>query len=78
MDSLLEQIQGVRDTDRLSELYEAVQRAVAEEVPALHTVYVPRTLAVGSRIRGVGVGLNGPFGSLADWWIPPARRRATR
>jgi ABC-type transport system substrate-binding protein len=77
MDATLDSLQTTTDPTRLRELYSEVQRRVAQDVPMVYTIYVPNLLAVGPRVQDVSAGLNGPFASVAAWWIPPARRHAT-
>lgn len=76
MDAVLDSLRTATDPTRVRELYGEVQRRVARDVPMVYTLYVPRLLAVGPRIQDVSANLNGPFASVAEWWIEPARRRA--
>jgi len=64
-----------RDSGQLHAAYRKIQEILRQQVPVVYTVYVPRTLAVGPRLRGVEPALNTPLASVADWWIPPAMRR---
>ena len=75
VDSALERLGDVLSSDELREVYRELQRHIAEDVPMIYTVYVPRLLAVGPRVRGVTADANGPFASVSEWWIPPTQRR---
>lgn len=75
VDSVLTLLQSTTEPQRLRDLYEELQRQLVEDVPALYTVYVPRLLAVGARLRGVRADLNGPLASVSEWWIPETQRR---
>lgn len=78
VDSILEELRSTRDDQGRSRLYRELQRRVSEDFPVIYTLYVPRLLAVGPRIRGVEAGRNGPFSSVSEWWIPAAQRRRGR
>ncbi len=75
VDSLVERLQTRLSSDERRDIYRQLQRRVTEDVPAIYILYVPRVLAIGGRLQGVREDLNGPFGSVTEWWIPPARRR---
>jgi peptide/nickel transport system substrate-binding protein len=75
VDSLLARLTTALPDDERAAIYHTLQRRVAEDVPMVYTVYFPRMLAVGPRLEGVRADLNGPFASVARWWIPPAQRR---
>ncbi len=75
VDSLLERLQQPLSNEERRDIYRRIQRRVAEDVPILFTVYVPRLAIVGPRLEGVTSSLNGPFGAASDWWIPGALRR---
>lgn len=75
LDSLMAVAVTARDSAQLRRTYHEIQRILRDRVPVLYTVYVPRMLAVGSRLRGVEPALNTPLASVAEWWIPPARRQ---
>lgn len=68
MDRILERLrENEAETERLA-LYRELQERLAEDVPAVFTVYVPRTLVSGERIRDVKPAPGGPFGGAAAWW----------
>lgn len=75
VDSLLERLRAPIAPDERREIYQEIQRRVAEDVPMLFTIYVPRVAIVGPRLRGVTADLNGPFSSVTRWWVPPQLRR---
>lgn len=72
-DSLLEVLAASSDSARLAGAYRAIQALVARDVPMLYTVHVPRVLASGPRLRGVEPDVNGPFVSVASWWLAADR-----
>jgi peptide/nickel transport system substrate-binding protein len=74
-DSIIERLGTILSDGDRAAAYHDLQRRVAEEVPILYTVYFPRTLAMGERLRDVEVDLNGPFAHVTGWWIPAAQRR---
>jgi peptide/nickel transport system substrate-binding protein len=71
VDSILVQLRGVLPAGKRAGLYRELQRRVAEDVPTIYTVYVPRLALVGPRLQGVRVDLNGPFASILDWRLRP-------
>lgn len=75
LDSLLAAAATARGSTRLQSTYRGIQRILSREVPYIFTVYVPRGLAVGPRLRGVDPALNTPLATVAHWWIPADRRR---
>ena len=75
MDAALERLGTVLSPEELASAYVDIQRGVASDIPMIYTIYVPRLMAVGSRIQGVRVDLNGPFASVSEWWIHPGNRR---
>lgn len=75
VDELLARADRTTDADSLGAIYEELQRVVAEEVPLVFTIEIPRVLAVGPRVRDVHPGLGSPLAAVASWWIPPAERR---
>lgn len=75
VDSLVMELRRVVEPHRRGELYRELQRHVAEDVPTLYMLYIPRLAALGPRLQDVVIDLNGPFASVADWWIPTERRR---
>jgi peptide/nickel transport system substrate-binding protein len=75
VDSLILELRQLTDPDRRDDVYTALQRHVAEDVPTLYTLYLPRMAALGPRLEGVRVDLNGPFASVTEWWVPASRRR---
>ncbi|NIW35198.1 MAG: hypothetical protein GWN32_01035 [Gemmatimonadetes bacterium] len=75
VDSLIERLRSSVDPEKRQEIYRRVQRRVAEDVPMIFTVYVPRLEIVGPRLRDVTADLNGPFSTVTEWWIPPRLRR---
>jgi len=64
-------LRGVLPPGARAGLYRELQRRVAEDVPTIYTVYVPRLALVGPRLQGVRVDLNGPFASILDWRLRP-------
>ncbi|UCC72150.1 MAG: hypothetical protein JSV86_17555 [Gemmatimonadota bacterium] len=75
VDSLLELLRAPLAADERREIYSEIQRRVADDVPMLFVINVPRLAVVGSRLQGVEVDLNGPFAFAWRWWIAPAQRR---
>lgn len=75
LDTLMNVAVTARDSGQRHGAYREIQEILSEQVPVIYTVYVPRTLAVGPRLRGVEPALNTPLASVAEWWIPRARRR---
>ncbi len=69
VDSLLDALRTTVEPTARRDLYRALQRRVATDVPIVYTVYVPRIAVVGRRIDGVDVDLNGPFASAAKWRV---------
>ncbi len=76
MDSLLESLMSPLSADERRRTYDAIQRRVADDVPMLFVINVPRLAVVGPRLQGVEADLNGPFAYAWRWWIAPAERRA--
>lgn len=66
-DSALTALRAAREPDELRALYGRLQSRVAEEVPILYTLYVPRLLAVGPRVEGVAPDLDGPLANVHEW-----------
>lgn len=75
VDSLLTRLRTAVKPEERRALYAGLQRRIAEDVPVVYVVSVPRLAIVGPRLRAVRTDLNGPFASAAEWWIPAARRR---
>lgn len=75
VDSLVDELGTVIPDARRAEIYRELQRRVAEDVPIIYATYSPRLLAIGPRLQGVVVDLNGPFANANEWWIPAAQRR---
>jgi peptide/nickel transport system substrate-binding protein len=69
VDSLVQQLRAVLPDSARGEIYHALQRHVAEDVPMLYLMYVPRLLAVSARVEGVEVDANGPFASASRWQL---------
>jgi ABC-type transport system substrate-binding protein len=75
VDSLLELLSTPLSADERREIYSDIQARVAEDVPMLFVINLPRLAIVGSRLQGMEADFNGPFVSAGRWWIPPAERR---
>lgn len=75
VDSLLDLLKTPLSATERREIYSDIQSRVAEDIPMLFVINVPRLAIVGSRLQGMEADLNGPFVSAARWWIPPAERR---
>ncbi len=75
VDSLLELLNTPLSPDERREIYSEIQGRVAEDVPMLFVINVPRLAIVGSRLQGMEADLNGPFVSAGRWWIPATERR---
>jgi ABC-type transport system substrate-binding protein len=75
MDTLLERLGGPLSANDRGATIREIHRRVAEDVPMIFTVYVPRLAVSGSRLEGFAADLNGPFSSVTQWWIPPEKRR---
>lgn len=75
VDSAIDALEATADTTRRRTLYRELQDRVAEDVPYVYTIYLPRLLAVGPRLQDVRADRNGPFASVTSWWIPANRRR---
>lgn len=75
LDSLMNAAVTARDSAQRHWTYREIQAILRDQVPVIYTVYTPRTLAVGPRLRGVAPALNTPLASVAEWWIPPSRRQ---
>lgn len=78
VDSAIERLRTPLPPEERAGLYREIQRRVAEDAPILYLVYVPRLAVAGPRLPGVRVDFNGPFASVAEWWIPPRQRVAGR
>lgn len=74
VDGILERLREAPDEEERETLYRELQERLAEDVPVVYTVYVPRTLAVGSRLRGLEATPEGPFAAAAEWWRPGGGR----
>lgn len=75
VDDLLARADATTRPDSLERIYTELQRVVAERIPLVFTIEVPRVLAIGPRVRGASAELAGPLASAASWWIPPSERR---
>lgn len=75
LDSLLTMAASAADSQSLQRAYRGIQREVSGEVPYVFTVYVPRGLAVGPRLRGAQPVLSTAFATVEEWWIPRDSRR---
>jgi peptide/nickel transport system substrate-binding protein len=75
VDSLVQRLRDVLPDEERARIYRELQERVTQDVPLLYTVYVPRLLAVGSRLQGVTADRNGPLGNVSEWWIPTSQRR---
>ncbi|MFQ5889005.1 MAG: ABC transporter substrate-binding protein [Gemmatimonadota bacterium] len=75
VDSVLDRLNAAMEREELKELYGALQRHLAEDVPILYTAYAPRLLAVGPRLRNVRPGIGSPLQFVTEWWIPRDARR---
>ncbi|MGH7555710.1 MAG: ABC transporter substrate-binding protein [Longimicrobiales bacterium] len=75
VDSLVQRLRDVLPDDERARIYRELQQRVSQDVPLLYTVFTPRVLAVGQRLQGVTVDLNGPLGNVSEWWIPASQRR---
>ncbi|HVR30165.1 MAG TPA: peptide ABC transporter substrate-binding protein [Thermoanaerobaculia bacterium] len=69
VDSLVAILGTVIEDGHRRAIYAELQRRVALDVPIVYTIHSPRMLAVGPRLHGVRVDVNGPFASAARWWI---------
>ncbi len=69
VDSLVDRLRLSSEPDERRRIYAELQRHVAMDVPLVYTDYVPRILAVGPRVAGVGADPNGPFATLQEWRI---------
>jgi peptide/nickel transport system substrate-binding protein len=69
IDSLVEALSATADPDTQRGLYQALQREVAEDVPMIYTIYLPRLMIVGDRLQGVEVTPAGPFATVTEWWV---------
>lgn len=69
VDSLVSILQSTQDTIIRDGAYLQLQRAVAQDVPAVYTVYVSRILAYRPELQGVQVSSGGPFGFVTSWEI---------
>jgi len=69
MDSLLNQLRFEQDAGKRKQLYSRLQRKVADDVPVVYAVYVPRVVMLSPRVRGFRAGWNGPFFYMNDWSI---------
>lgn len=69
VDRLIESLRDVASATERTQVYAAIQRHVAEDVPAVYTIQIPRMMAVGPRLEGVETDRNGPFGSVAGWRV---------
>jgi peptide/nickel transport system substrate-binding protein len=67
VDSLIERLARTADPDARTRIYHELQRRVAEDVPMLYTIYLPRLFAVGEALQGVEVTDAGPFATVTDW-----------
>lgn len=67
VDSLVQQLRTVLPDSVRGDIYHTLQQRVAQDVPILYLMYVPRLLAVSPRIEGVEVDANGPFSSATRW-----------
>lgn len=76
VDALIERLEHELDPEERRELYREIQQKVAEDVPTVYTLYLPRVVLFGPRLQDVEVDLNGPFATAAQWWIRDGQRRA--
>lgn len=67
VDSLVSILHSTQDTIVRRRTYVDLQRAVADDVPAVYTVYVPRILAYRQELHGVRVSSGGPFSFVTEW-----------
>lgn len=75
VDSAVARLRTADDSAAVAAQYRVLEERVADDLPLVYLIRVPPVLAVGSRLRGVTVGPDGPFASAPDWWIPAAERR---
>ncbi len=68
VDRILERLREAPADEERETLYRELQERLAEDVPVIYTVYVPRTLVVGTSLRGLEAAPEGPFGTVAEWW----------
>jgi ABC-type transport system substrate-binding protein len=69
VDSMVEALHVSRDAEERRALYRGLQRRVAEDVPSIYTIYIPRVLAVGARLANVNLDPSGPFAHAAAWRV---------
>lgn len=68
-DSLVSRLRVASDAEERRRIHTELQARLAEDVPMLYIAYIPRLMAVGSRVQNVRADLNGPFASIAGWRI---------
>lgn len=67
VDSIVEAMRVTIAPEKRRQLYRDLQRFVGSDVPTVYTAYSPRIAIVGQRLKGLRIGLNGPFSSLLEW-----------
>ncbi len=67
VDSLVDRLAGTIDPEARRSIYHELQRRIAEDVPTLYTIYIPRLLAVRNDLQGVEVDPAGPFATVTEW-----------
>jgi peptide/nickel transport system substrate-binding protein len=67
VDSLVERLSRTVAPEERRSIYHQLQRRIAEDVPTLYTIYIPRLLAVRHELQGVEVDPAGPFANVTEW-----------
>lgn len=69
VDSIVEAMRVTISPEKRKKLYRDLQRFIGTDIPTVYTAYSPRLTVVGPRLKGLKIGLNGPFSSLLDWSV---------
>ncbi|MDP2480337.1 MAG: hypothetical protein Q8W49_07550, partial [Candidatus Palauibacterales bacterium] len=75
VDSAVARLRSAEDSAAVAIQYRIIEERVVADLPLVYLIRVPPVLAVGSRLRDVAVGPDGPFASVPEWWIPAGERR---
>jgi peptide/nickel transport system substrate-binding protein len=67
VDSLVQALRGAAEEPARRRVYQQLQRRIAQDVPSIYTIYIPRLFVHGPQLQGVRGGPGGPFSSVIDW-----------
>jgi peptide/nickel transport system substrate-binding protein len=67
VDSLIQALGVATEELTRRRVYQQLQRSVAQDVPSIYTIYIPRLLVHGPELEGVRGGPGGAFSSVIDW-----------